>query len=64
MRWTADGQKKDFILDQPAYQNAKIIVAGDNLVVTAFDDWWNDHLSAVCPWADRAWQGAARTART
>ena len=28
MRWTADGQKKDFILDQPAYQNAKIIVAG------------------------------------
>ena len=30
MRWTADGQKKDFILDQPAYQNAKIIVAGDN----------------------------------
>ena len=30
MRWTADGQKKDFILDQPAYQNAKIIVAGPN----------------------------------
>ena len=28
MRWTADGQKKDFILDQPAYQNAKILVAG------------------------------------
>jgi 3-isopropylmalate/(R)-2-methylmalate dehydratase small subunit len=30
MRWTADGKKKDFILDQPAYQNAKIIVAGPN----------------------------------
>jgi len=30
LRWTADGQKKDFILDQPAYQDAKIIVAGPN----------------------------------
>jgi len=30
MRWTADGQKKDFILDQPAYQNAKILVSGPN----------------------------------
>ena len=30
LRWTADGQKKDFVLDQPAYQNAKIIVAGPN----------------------------------
>ena len=30
LRWTADGQKKDFILDQPAYQNAKIIVSGPN----------------------------------
>ena len=30
MRWTADGQKKDFILDQPAYQNAQILVAGPN----------------------------------
>ena len=30
MRWTADGQKKDFILDQPAYQNAKILVADNN----------------------------------
>jgi 3-isopropylmalate/(R)-2-methylmalate dehydratase small subunit len=30
MRWTADGQKKDFVLDQPAYQNSKIIVAGPN----------------------------------
>ena len=30
MRWTADGQKKDFILDQPAYQNTKILVSGPN----------------------------------
>src|SRR6185312_1878747 len=30
LRWTADGQKKDFVLDQPAYQNSKIIVAGPN----------------------------------
>ncbi|MBS0222302.1 MAG: 3-isopropylmalate dehydratase small subunit [Proteobacteria bacterium] len=30
LRWTPDGQKKDFVLDQPAYQNAKIIVAGPN----------------------------------
>ncbi len=30
MRWTADGQKKDFILDQPAYKDAKVIVAGPN----------------------------------
>ena len=30
LRWTPDGQKKDFILDQPAYQNAQIIVAGPN----------------------------------
>ena len=30
LRWTPDGQKKDFILDQPAYQNARIIVAGPN----------------------------------
>ncbi|HEY6980405.1 3-isopropylmalate dehydratase small subunit [Reyranella sp.] len=30
MRFTPDGQKKDFILDQPAYQNARIIVAGPN----------------------------------
>jgi len=30
MRWTADGQKKDFILDQPAYQNSQILVAGPN----------------------------------
>jgi len=30
MRWTADGQKKDFVLDQPAYQSAQILVAGPN----------------------------------
>ena len=30
MRWTADGQKKDFVLDQPAYQDAKILIAGPN----------------------------------
>ena len=30
MRFTPDGQKKDFVLDQPAYQNARIIVAGPN----------------------------------
>jgi 3-isopropylmalate/(R)-2-methylmalate dehydratase small subunit len=30
MRRTADGQSKNFILDQPAYQNAKILVAGPN----------------------------------
>ncbi len=30
LRWTADGQSKNFVLDQPAYQNAKIIVAGPN----------------------------------
>jgi 3-isopropylmalate/(R)-2-methylmalate dehydratase small subunit len=30
MRWAADGTRKDFVLDRPAYQNAKIIVAGPN----------------------------------
>jgi 3-isopropylmalate/(R)-2-methylmalate dehydratase small subunit len=30
MRYSADGQKLDFVLDKPAYQNAKIIVAGPN----------------------------------
>ncbi len=30
MRYSADGQKLDFVLDRPAYQNAKIIVAGPN----------------------------------
>jgi 3-isopropylmalate/(R)-2-methylmalate dehydratase small subunit len=30
MRWSADGKKLDFVLDRPAYQNAKIIVAGPN----------------------------------
>ena len=30
MRWSAEGQKQDFILDRPAYQNARILVAGPN----------------------------------
>ena len=30
MRWSADGKKLDFVLDRPAYQNAKIIVSGPN----------------------------------
>jgi len=30
LRWTADGNKMDFVLDQPQYQNAKILVAGPN----------------------------------
>ena len=30
MRWDKDGNSKNFILDQPAYQNAKILVTGDN----------------------------------
>jgi 3-isopropylmalate/(R)-2-methylmalate dehydratase small subunit len=30
LRWTADGKKMDFVLDQPQYQNAKILVAGPN----------------------------------
>jgi 3-isopropylmalate/(R)-2-methylmalate dehydratase small subunit len=31
MRYTADGQEiPDFVLNQPAYRNAEIIVAGDN----------------------------------
>ncbi|MBM3621257.1 MAG: 3-isopropylmalate dehydratase small subunit [Alphaproteobacteria bacterium] len=30
MRWSADGKKLDFVLDKPAYQNSKIIVAGPN----------------------------------
>ncbi len=30
MRWSADGKKLDFVLDKPAYQNAKIIVSGPN----------------------------------
>ncbi len=30
MRWSADGKKLDFVLDRPAYQNSKIIVAGPN----------------------------------
>ncbi|TWT15587.1 3-isopropylmalate dehydratase small subunit [Reyranella sp. CPCC 100927] len=30
MRYAADGKKVDFVLDRPAYQNAKILVAGPN----------------------------------
>jgi 3-isopropylmalate/(R)-2-methylmalate dehydratase small subunit len=30
MRWSADGEKLDFVLDKPAYQNSKIIVSGPN----------------------------------
>jgi len=30
MRWSAEGQKQDFVLDKPAYQNAKILVSGPN----------------------------------
>src|SRR5689334_18219625 len=30
LRFAPDGSKKDFVLDRPAYQNAKIIVAGPN----------------------------------
>jgi 3-isopropylmalate/(R)-2-methylmalate dehydratase small subunit len=30
MRYAADGTKLDFVLDRPAYQNAKIIVSGPN----------------------------------
>jgi 3-isopropylmalate/(R)-2-methylmalate dehydratase small subunit len=30
MRYSADGQKLDFILDRAAYQNARILVAGPN----------------------------------
>ncbi|MCW5744803.1 MAG: 3-isopropylmalate dehydratase small subunit [Alphaproteobacteria bacterium] len=30
MRYAADGKKLDFVLDRPAYQNAKIIVGGPN----------------------------------
>jgi 3-isopropylmalate/(R)-2-methylmalate dehydratase small subunit len=31
MRYTEDGEEKpDFVLNQPAYRNAKILVAGDN----------------------------------
>ena len=30
LRFAADGSKTDFVLDQPAYQNAKILVAGPN----------------------------------
>jgi len=30
LRYSADGQKLDFVLDRPQYQNAKILVAGPN----------------------------------
>ena len=30
MRYAADGQKLDFVLDRPQYQNAKILVSGPN----------------------------------
>jgi 3-isopropylmalate/(R)-2-methylmalate dehydratase small subunit len=30
LRYSADGQKLDFVLDKPQYQNAKILVAGPN----------------------------------
>jgi len=30
LRFDEDGNKKDFVLDQPAYQDAKILVAGEN----------------------------------
>ena len=30
MRWDENGNSKNFVLDQPPYQSAKILVAGDN----------------------------------
>jgi len=30
MRWDEDGNPKDFVLDQPPYQTAKVLVAGEN----------------------------------
>ncbi|MBE9551866.1 MAG: 3-isopropylmalate dehydratase small subunit [Proteobacteria bacterium] len=30
MRWDENGNSKNFVLDQPPYQNAKILVTGDN----------------------------------
>lgn len=30
LRHNQDGSRKDFVLDQPAYKNAKILIAGDN----------------------------------
>ena len=30
MRWNQDGSSKNFVLDQPPYRNAKILVTGDN----------------------------------
>jgi 3-isopropylmalate/(R)-2-methylmalate dehydratase small subunit len=30
LRWDEDGKSKNFVLDQPKYQDAKIMVSGDN----------------------------------
>jgi 3-isopropylmalate/(R)-2-methylmalate dehydratase small subunit len=30
LRYDADGNKTDFVLDQPAYKDAKVLIAGDN----------------------------------
>jgi 3-isopropylmalate/(R)-2-methylmalate dehydratase small subunit len=30
MRWDENGSSKNFVLDQPPYRNAKILIAGDN----------------------------------
>ncbi len=30
LRWDANGNSKDFVLDQPPYRNTKILVAGEN----------------------------------
>ena len=30
MRWDEDGNPKDFVLDQPPYQTAKVLVTGEN----------------------------------
>ena len=30
MRWDENGNSKNFVLDQPNYENAKILIAGDN----------------------------------
>ena len=30
MRWDEDGNPKDFVLDQPPYQTAKVLIAGEN----------------------------------
>jgi len=30
LRWDENGKSKDFVLDQPPYRNAKVLIAGDN----------------------------------